>query len=183
MEQRKGQRVILFPLPLQGHLNSMLQLANLLYSKGFSITIIHTHFNSPNPEKHPSFTFPSIPDGLNNVNATQLASSAIVDDVIVLLSLLNTNYVKPFSDCLSELLFSSSSINNVSDHEEPIACLINDAVWHFSQAVADHLRIPRLVILWTSSVSSFVGFTSIPFPLEKDYVPIKGAYVGFVYFK
>ncbi|BFG22766.1 hypothetical protein CerSpe_090400 [Prunus speciosa] len=53
MEQRKDRRLILFPLPLQplllcgnsftlplqGHINPMLELANVLHSKGFSITI------------------------------------------------------------------------------------------------------------------------------------------------
>lgn len=163
MEQRKGRRLIIFPLPLQGHLNPMLQLANLLYSKGFSITIIHTHFNSPNPSNHPNFTFRSIPDGLNT-NAT------LQEDPIRILNLLNANCVKPFSDCLSELLSSSVAAAD----EESIACLITDAIWHFTQGLADDLHIPRLV-LRTSSIASFVGFASIHPMVEKGYVPIKGA--------
>lgn len=57
------QRIILFPLPLQGHINPMLQLANILYAHGFKITIIHTEFNSPNHLNYPHFTFKSISKG------------------------------------------------------------------------------------------------------------------------
>ncbi|KAJ0564384.1 hypothetical protein HanRHA438_Chr07g0320731 [Helianthus annuus] len=41
---RRHRRIIMFPFPFrfQGHINPMFQLANLLYSKGFSITILHT---------------------------------------------------------------------------------------------------------------------------------------------
>nr|XP_048325483.1 UDP-glycosyltransferase 76B1-like [Ziziphus jujuba var. spinosa] len=45
----------------------MLQLANILYSKGFSISIIHTSFNSPNPSNYPHFTFHSICEGLAEI--------------------------------------------------------------------------------------------------------------------
>ncbi|KAH7537268.1 hypothetical protein FEM48_Zijuj03G0074800 [Ziziphus jujuba var. spinosa] len=157
MQQRLGQQIILFPLPLQGHLNPMLQLANLLYSKGFSITIVHTQFNSPNPANHPNFTFHAIADGLKG-------SQASTQDSMVLVSLLNINCFTPFHDWLSELLSSK-----ISDGES-ITCLITDAIWHFAQGVADRLNIPRLV-LKTSSVSSFAGFAAIPLLLEKGYLP------------
>ncbi|KAL6327311.1 hypothetical protein AAG906_018764 [Vitis piasezkii] len=150
-QQKKGFRLVLFPLPLQGHLNPMLLLANILHAKGFSITIIHTHFNSPNPANYPLFTFHSIPDGLSKTEASTA-------DVIALLSLLNINCVAPFRDCLSQLLSNPS--------EEPIACLISDAVWHFTQAVANSLKLPRMV-LRTSSVSSFLAVAAMPY-LQKN---------------
>ncbi|KAI3793281.1 hypothetical protein L1987_35897 [Smallanthus sonchifolius] len=56
--------LVLFPLPFQGHINPMLQLASILYTKGFKIIIIHTDFNSPNQSNYPQFTFRSISDGL-----------------------------------------------------------------------------------------------------------------------
>lgn len=156
-QQKKGFRLVLFPLPLQGHLNPMLLLANILHAKGFSITIIHTHFNSPNPANYPLFTFHSIPDGLSKTEASTA-------DVIALLSLLNINCVAPFRDCLSQLLSNPS--------EEPIACLITDAVWHFTQAVANSLKLPRMV-LRTSSVSSFLAVAAMPYLQKSGYLPIK----------
>ncbi|XP_062030118.1 UDP-glycosyltransferase 76B1-like isoform X2 [Rosa rugosa] len=65
MEQSKGRRLILFPVPLQGHVIPMLELANLLHFKGFSITIVHTHFNKLNPSSYPHLTFHLIDEGLS----------------------------------------------------------------------------------------------------------------------
>ncbi|KAF5467375.1 hypothetical protein F2P56_017203 [Juglans regia] len=157
MQQRAGRRVVLFPVPLQGHISPMLQLANILYSRGFSITIIHTCFNSPNYSKHTNFTFHSIPDGL-------LESEASTADITAVLTLLNANCVTPFRDCLAKLLSDSS--------EEPVACVITDAIWHFTQAVADSFKLPRIV-LRTSNVSSFLAFGSLLLMQEKGYLPIQ----------
>ncbi|KAA8534143.1 hypothetical protein F0562_031664 [Nyssa sinensis] len=152
-----GRRLVLFPVPLQGHINPMLQLANILHSKaGFSITVIHTKFNSPDQSKYPHFKFQPIPDRfLEN----ELASTT---DVISLLTVHNVYCVAPFRDCLAGLL------SNVS--EEPIACLITDALWHFTQAVADSFKLPRIV-LRTSSVSSFIASTIFPLLRKKGYLP------------
>lgn len=160
MEQRKGRRLVLFPLPLQGHINPMLDLANILHSKGFSITLIHTNFNSPNPSNYPHFTFHFIQDGLSE-------SEAFTNDVVSLLTLLNIKCVEPFKDCLRKLV----SDNDVS--EEPVSCLISDAIFHFTQAVADSLKLPRIV-LRTGGASSFVVFAAFPLLREKGYLPIQG---------
>ncbi|KAL6327323.1 hypothetical protein AAG906_018776 [Vitis piasezkii] len=104
--------------------NPMLLLANILHAKGFSITIIHTHFNSPNPANYPS----------------------------------------------SPSIQSPTLLSNPS--EEPIACLITDAVWHFTQAVANSLKLPRMV-LRTSSVSSFLAVAAMPYLQKSGYLPIK----------
>ena len=66
----------------------------------------------------------------------------------------------PFRDCLAKLL----SINL----EDPIACLVTDAGWYFTQAVADGLKLPRIV-LRTSNVSSFLVLTSLSFLRERGY--------------
>ncbi|XP_031280489.1 UDP-glycosyltransferase 76B1-like [Pistacia vera] len=159
LQQRKGRRVILFPLPLQGHINPMLQLASILYNKGFSISIIHTNFNSLNSSNYPHFSFHSIPDGLSQ-------SEASFADIVSLLSLLNVKCAAPFQDCLAKLL------SNIVEGES-IACLITDAGWYFTQAVAQSLKIPRLV-LRTNSVSFFLVFAAFPLLREKGYMPAEG---------
>ncbi|EXC07559.1 UDP-glycosyltransferase 76F1 [Morus notabilis] len=161
MEQRKGRRLVLFPLPLQGHINPTLDLANILHSKGFSITLIHTNFNSPNPSNYPHFTFHFIQDGLSE-------SQASTNDVVSLLTLLNIKCVEPFKECLRKLV----SDNDVS--EEPVSCLISDAIFHFTQAVADSLKLPRIV-LRTGGASSFVVFAAFPLLREKGYLPIQAS--------
>ena len=126
--EKKGKRLVLFPLPLQGHLNPMFQLASILFSRGFSITIIHREFNSLNTSKYPHFSFHSIPNGLTQ---RQLASMA--DDPIELHVNLNAKCLMPFQNFL-ETLLSAGSV-------EPIVCLITNTMWHFSQAVADKLGV------------------------------------------
>lgn len=161
-------KVILFPLPFQGHINPMLQLANILHSRGFSITIIHTSFNSPNPTNYPHFDFYSIPDGLSDSDRDQTST----DHVISLLPLLNVRCVVPFKDCLAKLLSS-----NVGEEESRVCCLITDAVWHFSQDVANELKIPRIV-LRTTSISSFLVFTAALVLQEKGC--LQGMYYFFL---
>ncbi|KAK9913655.1 hypothetical protein M0R45_037465 [Rubus argutus] len=155
MEQRKGRRLILFPLPFQGHINPMLELANILYRKGFSITIIHTNFNSLNPSTHPHFTFHSISDNLSE-------SEAADKDILLLLSNLNAKCCEPFRECLATLL------SNVT--EEPVACLICDPLFDFTQSVADSLKLPR-ILLRTGGASSTAVYSSFPLLREKGYIP------------
>ena len=160
MEQRKGLRLVLFPLPLQGHINPMLDLATILHSKGFSITLVHTKFNSPNPLNHPHFTFHSIPDGLSE---TQVSTN----NVISLITLLNINCVEPFRECLARLISDTS--------DEPVACLISDVIFHFTRAVAESLQLPRVVIR-TTSATSFAVLHSFPLLLQKGYLPVQGPF-------
>ncbi|XP_042511033.1 UDP-glycosyltransferase 76B1-like [Macadamia integrifolia] len=165
MEEQKSRRVrlVLFPCPLQGHINPMLQLASILYSKGFSITIIHPRFISPNSYNYPHFTFIPIHDGISGIQAS-------ISDVLPLLSLLNVNCAVPLQDCLVRLLSDTNSAGG-GEEEEPIACLISDAIMHFTQGVADSLKLPRLA-LRTSSIESFLAFAAFPVLRQKGYLPI-----------
>ena len=160
-QQRIGKRLVLFPLPLQGHQTPMLQLASILYSKGFSISIVHTHFNSPNPANYPHFNFHPIPE--------LLEGKAWTEDVIALLNTFNVSCVAPFRYLLRQMLSESPSAG------EPVACLITDAMWHFTQAVADSLQLPRIV-LRTSNLTSFLSFTSLSLLREKGYLSAKGMF-------
>ncbi|ESW35486.1 hypothetical protein PHAVU_001G238800 [Phaseolus vulgaris] len=154
MVGRKGRRVLFMALPLEGHLNPMLQLAQILHSNGFSITIIHTTFNSPNPSKYPNFTFSCIQDALSPTQFSDLLSFLVE---------LNVKCVEPFKECVGKLLRSDEAA------EEPVACLISDAMCHFTQGVADNLKLPRIV-LRTSGVSSFVAFAAYPLFRERGYI-------------
>ncbi|KAM5553117.1 UDP-glycosyltransferase 76F1-like [Rosa sericea] len=155
MDQRKGRRLILFPFPLQGHINPMIELANILHFKGFSITIIHTNFNSLNPSTHPNFTFHSISDDLSESEATE-------EDSLLVLSYLNAKCSEPFRECLATLLSSVT--------EEPVACLICDPLFDFTQSVAESLKLPR-ILLRTSGASSTAVYSAFPLLREKGYIP------------
>ncbi|KAL8097887.1 UDP-glycosyltransferase 76B1-like [Apium graveolens] len=164
LQQRKlGKgRLLLFPLPFQGHINPMLQLANILHSKGFNITIIHTSFNSPNISSYPHFTFENISED-SPTGCTDLLGN--VNNIILLVKLINEVCFDPFRDCVKKLISNSSA-------EDPIRCLISDALLYFTQAVADLVKLPRIV-LRTSSLFSFHVFHSLPLLLQKGYLSME----------
>lgn len=148
-----GRRLVLLPLPFQGHINPMLQLANILHSKGFSITILHTQFNSPNPVNYPHFNFIPI-SGSSKLNH----SVSDVGNIICFLQYLNNNLMVPIRECLEWLM----------SEDDGVTCLVTDAIWYATQRVADQLKIPRIVHR-TSSVSSFLATTAFPILRDTGY--------------
>ncbi|XP_058109366.1 UDP-glycosyltransferase 76B1-like [Magnolia sinica] len=149
----QAHHLLLFPCPFQGHLNPMLQLATLLHSKGFSITIVHTQFNSPNPSNFSNFHFEIIPDGLSD-------GLHPMD----ILSIINVNCAAPFRAVLARML---------SDNRRgPITCVITDDVLSFTQSITDSLKVPRIVLV-TCNATSYVTISSIPMLHQKGYYPIE----------
>ncbi|KAL1348372.1 hypothetical protein AAHE18_07G076100 [Arachis hypogaea] len=160
-KQRKGVRLVLLPLPFEGHINPMLHLANILYSKGFSITIIHTTFNSPNPLNYPHFTFCPIQDGIT----TQSDDSSSLN-LLHLIILLNIRCVTPFRDTLAKV------ISDARDNKEHVACLVSDGLFYFTQGVSNTFELPRIA-LREGGASSFVPFVLFPLLIERGYIPIQ----------
>ncbi|OMO91146.1 UDP-glucuronosyl/UDP-glucosyltransferase [Corchorus olitorius] len=137
------RRLVLVPLPFQGHINPMLQLGSILHSKGFSITVIHTVFNSPDPSNHPEFRFVSIPHNLSD----QIISSG---NLVTLISALNVTFQVPLLECL---------IRMVQNHED-IACIIYDELMFISEAAAKHVNLPS-IMLRTTSALTFISRAAI----------------------
>ncbi|KFK24983.1 hypothetical protein AALP_AA8G051300 [Arabis alpina] len=162
MEKIIKKRVILFPLPLQGCINPMLQLAKILYSRGFSITIIHTTFNAPKSSDHPLFTFLQIQDGLSE---TQTQTR----DVLLQLTLLNNNCENPLRKCLAKLIKHDSSDSRTE--ETKVTCLIDDSGWVFTQSVADSFNLPRLV-LCAYKFTFFLGHLLVPQIRRDGFLPL-----------
>ncbi|KAM7256302.1 hypothetical protein ACFE04_012043 [Oxalis oulophora] len=140
--EKQRLEVVLIPLPFQGHINPMLQLATILYSQGFSITILHTQFNAPNPSNHPHFTFLSIPNGEISPHQEPL-------DIIISL---NTNCRVPLHDQLTSL--------------GQAACIIYDALMHCVDEVANELKIPTIAFRSNSVVNLITNYACVQ--LEKD---------------
>ncbi|ESQ40503.1 hypothetical protein EUTSA_v10015913mg [Eutrema salsugineum] len=152
MEKSNGLRVILFPLPIQGCINPMIQLAKILHSRGFSITVIHTRFNAPRASSHPLFTFLQIPDGLSEAETR-------TPDITLLILLLNQRCESPFRYCLTKLLQSADS--ETGEEKQRISCLIDDSGWIFTQPLAKSLNLPRLALNPTKP-SFFRGHFVLP---------------------
>ncbi|KAF8030071.1 hypothetical protein BT93_E2483 [Corymbia citriodora subsp. variegata] len=160
MNQRNNHRVVLFPLPLQGHINPMLQLGQILHARGFSITILHTNFNAPDPSSHPHFTFRSIACGLHR-------SEVSMSDIPDLISLLNTQCASPFEEHLREMMSLPGG------DAVPIACVISDSLFSFTCGVAERLKVRALVLL-TGGATSLHVYTILRLLKEKGYFSIDG---------
>ncbi|KAL9231401.1 hypothetical protein vseg_006633 [Gypsophila vaccaria] len=162
-QTKMKQRIVVFPFPLQGHVTPMLSLANILHSKNFSITIIHTKYNSLNPTHFPHFTFHFLQD--NMPDNSVLSSS----DLKTVLSALQVNCREPFRECLSEILSSAADTE-----KESVSCLISDPMWSFAGSVAQSFGLPR-VVFRTGGMSAFVVYEALPLLREKGYYPIQEA--------
>ncbi|KAL4302453.1 hypothetical protein GQ457_10G008830 [Hibiscus cannabinus] len=151
-KQQKSGHLVLVMVPFQGHITPMLQLATILHSKGFSITIVHPELNSPNPSAHPEITFISMPDKLTE---SQLSDN----DVAGVMRSLNKNCAAPLKQCLNKILHAHGHI----------AAIIYDTLMFCAQAFADDLRLPGIT-LRTSSATTLLFFTIFPELDERDFI-------------
>lgn len=156
---QRRPRVVLVPAPLQGHLSPMLELGTLLHSKGFSIIIAHTIFNSPDPCNHPEFNFLPIPDNL----CDQYSGQA---NLMTLITTMNNNCEVPLREILAQ-------IKNKNEQHSPICCIIYDMIMYVSGAVADQLQLPCM-ILRTSGASAAAAYESLPRLHAEGYFPLQG---------
>ncbi|KAJ6287782.1 hypothetical protein OIU77_001187 [Salix suchowensis] len=141
--QERRRRLVLVAAPFQGHINPLLQLSAVLHSKGFSITIVHTQFNSPDPSNYPEFNFLFIQDGLSDHDVASLDLTAIV-------LVLNEKCQLPFQECLARL------VKEQETRDDGIACVIYDELSYFSEAAARNLKLPS-IIFRTSNANTFLA--------------------------
>ncbi|PRQ34282.1 putative hexosyltransferase [Rosa chinensis] len=154
--QERCRRVVLVPLPFQGHITPMLYLGTILHSKGFHITIAHTQFNFPNPLNYPHFDFLKLYDGICEQNIS-------AHNFIAVISGFNTN-------CKGHLRDSLARIMEKVDQHNKIACIIYDEYMHFAEEVANYLRIPS-IILSTSSAAKTLSYLAYPRLQNDGYIP------------
>nr|XP_017236543.1 PREDICTED: UDP-glucose iridoid glucosyltransferase-like isoform X2 [Daucus carota subsp. sativus] len=156
MENQRLGRLVLVIYPLQGHATPVLQLGDVLHSKGFAITIAHTRFNPPNPSNHPHFSFLLLPDNLPYSDTSQTPS---VDDF----EAINRDCHAPLQELL-EL------------KEQRVDCqvvgIIFDSLMYFAATVADHIKIPRLVFM-TSNAAFYQAFAAIPRLMAEGFFPFQ----------
>ncbi|MQL97679.1 hypothetical protein Taro_030372, partial [Colocasia esculenta] len=155
-----SRRLLLFSLPFQGNINPMFQLATLLFQRGFSVTVIHTLFNAPDPFGHPHFRFVAIDDGLSEevLNSHDILAKAIA---------ITKACRAPFRDCLVRLLEEAAR-----EGEDPVACLLADAMLYSIVGVAEELGVRRVTVR-TSSAAYLRMFSVFPTLWGKGYYPIQ----------
>nr|CAB3497624.1 unnamed protein product [Digitaria exilis] len=156
----RRRHVLLFPVPYQGHINPMFQLAGVLHARGFAITVFHTHFNAPDPaRRHPDYRFVPVLDGMSGVPAP-----VAIEDVVAHIISIGAACQAAFEDRLAAVLDEYS-------RDAGVAFLVADAHLLEVFQVASKLPVPTLA-LRTGSAVSFACFAAYPMLCEKGYLPL-----------
>ncbi|KAF9598110.1 hypothetical protein IFM89_025302 [Coptis chinensis] len=139
MEQKPIPHVLIFPLPAQGHVNSMLKLAELLcLSENLHVTYLNTQHYHHRLLRYtdaqtrfacfPNFKFETISDGLPDEHSRTIENLKDMFDNL-------ETVVKP---SFRELL------NRKSDTRPPVTCVIGDGLFTFVVDVAKEFQIPTV---------------------------------------
>ncbi|ESQ37309.1 hypothetical protein EUTSA_v10002845mg [Eutrema salsugineum] len=140
MEKRAEKiRVVLVPLPLQGHITPIMQLGKALNLKGFSITVAQGECNQVSSSQHLSgFQFVTIPE---TVPVSQYERRPVE-----FVMKLNKTSEASFKDCIAQLLLQQGS---------DIACIIYDELMYFCGATAKEFNLPSIIFSTTTATHKF----------------------------
>ncbi|KAL8539137.1 hypothetical protein ACS0TY_000940 [Phlomoides rotata] len=143
--------VLMLPLPLQGPVNEMLKLAELLCLENIRVTFVNTHhiqqrlLNCTNTQiywqKYPNFSFQAVPDGLpedNPRSAYQFCELMRSVEAVV-------------APILGEMVETCGV-----DSGNPVTCIIADGILSFASEIGAKSGVPLLYfetcspcVLWT----------------------------------
>ncbi|XP_047042904.1 myricetin 3-O-rhamnoside 1,2-glucosyltransferase UGT709G2-like [Lolium rigidum] len=169
--------VLVFPWPLQGHINCMLHLAAALLDAGLHVTFLHTDHNLRRLASQPASSSPrlrllSIPDGLPDDHPRSVAHLNDLMD-----SMRATG-----SAAYRALVLASSSNRAAYDDHPPVTCVIADGVMAFAIDVAEEIGVPAIAFR-TASACSFLAYLSMrrlvelgeaPFPSDQPVSGVPG---------
>uniref|UniRef100_A0A1J3IGI6 UDP-glycosyltransferase 76E11 n=1 Tax=Noccaea caerulescens TaxID=107243 RepID=A0A1J3IGI6_NOCCA len=137
-EKSTKRRVVLVPVPAQGHITPMMQLAKTLHSKGFSITVAQTKFNYFRPsDDFTDFQFVTIPESLPESDFKNLGPIRFQHK-------LNKECQASFKDFLGHLLLQQGN---------DISCLIYDEFMYFVGDTAKEFKLPNVIFSTTSATA------------------------------
>ncbi|GAB4860069.1 hypothetical protein Ancab_011546 [Ancistrocladus abbreviatus] len=148
-------RVVLVVFPFQGHINPMLDLATILHSRGFAITICHPEFNSPDPSNHPEFTFLRIAIKNNLTTSAGGGSKMDISQLVASIPSFNNSCREPFQQSIQALM---------KEENGGIICIIYDLLMYFAQSIADDLNLPSISLRTSAAITLF----AFAFPQSLD---------------
>ncbi|KAJ0796142.1 putative UDP-glucuronosyl/UDP-glucosyltransferase [Helianthus annuus] len=154
-ERYRCKHLVLVASPFQGHMTPMLQLGSVLHAKGFSITIVHTKLNSPDPSNHPEFEFLPLFDNFVAIDAS-------------------TNFTK-FVEVLNEnckLQLQDSLTQKIQEANHKKITIIYDNTMYSGEEVARNLNVPSIV-LRSCSASYMPAFLALPKLHSEGQLPIQ----------
>ncbi|KAK1571951.1 hypothetical protein Q3G72_025311 [Acer saccharum] len=158
--------VLIFPAPFQGHVNSMLNLAELLSLSGLTVTFVNSEHNhhlllqhtgdvQARFAKYPGFQFQTISDGLAPDHPRSVTA-------MELLEAMSSN-----SGPLLKQLLVDQTCNRT-----PVNCIIGDGILGWIIDVADEVKIP-VIHFRTISACSFWVYFCIPEIIQAQELPIR----------
>ncbi|KAL1220238.1 UDP-glycosyltransferase 76E5 [Cardamine amara subsp. amara] len=161
MEKRaeKRRRIVLVPLPLQGHITPMMQLGQALNLKGFSITVALGELNqvSSSSQHFPGFQFVTI---LETVPVSQHETLGLVEFLVKL----NKTTEASFKNCIAQLLLQQGN---------DIACIIYDELMYFSEAAAKELKVPSVMFCTGSATNQVCSCILSKLNVEKFLIDME----------
>ncbi|CAK9135695.1 unnamed protein product [Ilex paraguariensis] len=170
-EPKLPPHVLIFPLPIQGHINSMLRLAELLCLSDVDVTFITSDFSYNRIIKHgkvdsrfaryPGFRFESITDGLPDDHPR--AGEQVMD--------VFPSLKKVTGPLFKEMMVSKDLL--ASENRRPVTCIISDCIISFAIDFAIEKGI-SIVYFRTISACSFWAFFRMQELVEADEIPVKG---------
>lgn len=170
MEVLSRPHAVMIPFAAQGHIKPMLEIAKMLSARGYYITFVNTEFIHEKMMKSglashamENFRFETIPDGLPPEHGRTLQ----IDELCTSLTKNGPAHFDKLIDKLKEL----------SD-VPPFTCIFHDGIVSWSQKTATRLGIPA-ICFWTTSACGFCIYISVPFLVEKGYVPLQGIIITF----
>ncbi|KAJ0246901.1 UDP-glycosyltransferase 76F2 [Hirschfeldia incana] len=160
MDERKGRRIIMFPVPFPGHFNPMIQLAGIFHHRGFSVTILHTSHNFPDPSRYPHLTFRTISHDNGKEGDPLCGSETSGIDLVSRIRVLKQKYAEPFRQSLAA---------EVGGAGDTACCLVSDAIWgKNTENAAKEVGVLR-VVLRTGGAASFSAFAAFPLLRDQGY--------------
>lgn len=165
--------VLIFPFPLQGHVNSMLKLAELFCLGGLQVTFLissqtHTRlFRYTNVQSrfssYPAFQFKTLPNSLDEDGSSNQDTFIRLYDSLQIIG-------KPF---LRKLLVE----NRMSTEDSsPLTCVIVDGIMGFALDAIDAGEVTGIPIIYFRTVSacSFWSYFCIPQLIQAGELPFIG---------
>ncbi|CAH9065112.1 unnamed protein product [Cuscuta europaea] len=160
--------VLIFPLPLQGPVNSMLKLAEILSLRHIRVTFLNTlyvhrrllRFTDVQPRfaKYPLFRFATVPDGMPE------DSPRTADQILEL--------IQSIEETTSPLFRNMVLAAGASDH--PVTCLVVDGIFSFAVDVAEDAGV-QLLYFDTISPCGLWSYMCVPKLIEAGELPFQGS--------
>ena len=171
MESFSKAHVLIFPIPLQGHINPMMLLARKLASTCTMVTFLHTerslsmliNINNMDDDKenHPYFKMQVLPNPShdNNLSPSSAALRFLTNQSL-------------YRSKLEEMMRA------FVEKGQPVTCIISDSFLPWTQDVANEFGIPRIEF-WSSSVTVYSMGYHIPELINNGYLPLQGIEIVF----